>query len=156
MTLLKPRAPRSNDGVAIARSLRAPEAFAEVFDRHFVTIYRYVARRTGRENADDLVAQTFTLAFAHRGRYRDELGTARPWLMGIATNLIRAEHRDEVRRARTVERLGAEAWTRGGGSSSDPAPDCDHDYDLAAALGRLDPDQRDALLLHAWGALSYA
>ena len=87
----------SEDGAAIASSLHHPEAFAEVFDRHYAFVHRYIARRAGRDLADDLASQTFTVAFAHRGRYRDDLGTARPWLLGIATNLHAAEHRGDQR-----------------------------------------------------------
>lgn len=142
----------SNDGAAIARSLHDPEAFAEVFDRHFGFVHRYIARRAGREQADDIAAQTFTVAFSHRGRYRDDLGTARPWLLGIATNLMRAASRGDQRVASIVERLGAEAPTtpvRGTGAAED-------DGRLTTALARLRPDQREALLLHALGELTYA
>ena len=90
MRLVPTTSRTSDDGVAIARSLHDPEAFAEVFDRHFAFVHRYIARRARRDRADDLAAQTFTVAFSHRGRYRDDLGTARPWLLGIATNLLRA------------------------------------------------------------------
>jgi RNA polymerase sigma-70 factor (ECF subfamily) len=95
----------SEDGGAIARSLLDAEAFTDVFDRHFVAVYRYIARRAGRDVAEDLASQTFTLAFAHRGQYRDDLGTARPWLFAIATNLLRAGHRGDERRLAVVERL---------------------------------------------------
>lgn len=147
----------SDDGVAIARSLHDPEAFAEVFDRHFAFVHRYIARRAGRDRADDLAAQTFTVAFSHRGRYRDDLGTARPWLLGIATNLMRAEHRSAERRLALVQKVGSEAAA----SSSDAAPAhanaaSEDDGRLGMALASLHPDQREALLLHVWGELSYA
>lgn len=143
----------SVDGAAIARSLHAPDAFATVFDRHFEFVHRYIARRVGSARADDLASQTFTLAFAHRGRYRDDLGTARPWLLGIATNLLLAERRLYRREQAVVERLGSEISVHGGVVAHDPASE---DHDLAAALAALDPVQRDALLLHVWGELSYA
>jgi RNA polymerase sigma-70 factor (ECF subfamily) len=146
----------SDDGVAIARSLHDPEAFAEVFDRHFAFVHRYIARRAGRQTADDLASQTFTVAFSHRGRYRDDLGTARPWLLGIATNLMRAASRGDARVASIVERLGGEATT----SSSAAAPAHAHSASeaedrLTVALAKLQPDQREALLLHALGDLTY-
>jgi RNA polymerase sigma-70 factor (ECF subfamily) len=137
----------SADGAAITRSHRDPEAFAAVFDRHFVAVHRYLARRVDLHRADDLAAQTFTLAFAHRGRYRDDLGTARPWLLGIATNLLREQARRDRRHLETVERLHHERV------SSTAA---DGDGRLGSALKTLDPDQRDALLLHAVGELTYA
>jgi RNA polymerase sigma-70 factor (ECF subfamily) len=147
----------SDDGTAIARSLHDPERFAEVFDRHFAFVHRYIARRAGRERADDLASQTFTVAFSHRGRYRDDLGTARPWLLGIATNLLRADYRSSLRIASLNERLGAEAAVSSSSTAlADASADPDDDNGLSHALRRLDPDQRDALLLHAIGELSYA
>lgn len=147
----------SEDGTAIATSLHEPEAFAEVFHRHFAFIHRYIARRTGQDRADDIASQTFTVAFSHRGRYRDDLGTARPWLLGIATNLVRADHRAELRQADTATRVIREggislAESALGISSADSA----EDIRLTLALEQLHPDQREALLLHVWGELSYA
>jgi len=147
----------SEDAAAIARSLRDPEAFAEVFDRHFAFVHRYIARRTGRDLADDLAAQTFTVAFCHRGRYRDDLGTARPWLLGIATNLMRAEHRDDQRVASIVERLSSEAAASSSGAAlADASAASEDDGRLSTALANLPSDQCEALLLHVWGELSYA
>ena len=59
-----------------------------LFDRHAPAIGRYVARRLGPDTADDLVAETFLVAFRRRGRYDLAYGDARPWLYGIATRLI--------------------------------------------------------------------
>jgi|SRR5579863_1444366 len=147
----------SDDAAAIARSLREPEAFAEVFDRHYAFVHRYIARRAGRERADDLASQTFTVAFSHRGRYRDDLGTARPWLLGIATNLIRAAHRGDARVASIVERLGSETVVSSFSSAmADASAELNDDNRLTDALAQLEPGQRDALLLHALGELSYA
>ena len=145
----------SEDGAAIARSLHDPEAFAEVFDRHFAFVHRYIARRAGRDSADDLAAQTFTVAFSHRGRYRDDLGTARPWLLGIATNLMRAASRGDARVSSLVERLGSEAAARSGYRTADPSAVAEEDDRLTAALAKLEPGQREALLLHALGELTY-
>jgi RNA polymerase sigma factor (sigma-70 family) len=147
----------SSDGRAIAMSLRSPEAFADIFDRHFVLVHRYIARRAGTDVADEIAAQTFTLAFANRDRYRDDLGTARPWLLGIATNLLHEQWRRERRHANVVERLWLEAdqrWSTSATATADAATD--DDGRLGAALAALSADQRDALLMHVWGELSYA
>ncbi len=154
---LVPTASRlSEDGAAIARSLHQPEAFANVFDRHYAFVHRYVARRAGRDRADDVASQTFTVAFAHRGRYRDDLGTARPWLLGIATNLLRAQYRGDLRVASIVERLGSEAVVAPRPALTSASADREDDNRLTNALAQLDSGQRDALLLHALGELSYA
>lgn len=142
----------SLDGAAIARSLSSPEAFTEIFERHFAAVHRYLARRAGRDRADDLASQAFLVAFQRRGDYREGLGSARPWLLGIATNLLREDHRSEQRVLTTITQLSNEAWVSGTRSAGGEL----RDDDLANALVRLDADQRDALLLHVWGELSYA
>jgi RNA polymerase sigma factor (sigma-70 family) len=157
MRLVPTTSRTSDDAAAIARSLHNPEAFADVFDRHYAFVHRYIARRAGRERADDLASQTFTVAFSHRGRYRDDLGTARPWLLGIATNLIRADHRSADRRLGLMERLGSETVVSSlSPALADASADLNDDNRLTDALARLDSGQRDALLLHALGELSYA
>lgn len=76
------------DAVLISDSFTTPERFAGLFDRHAPVIHRYAARRLGPDAADDLVAETFLLAFARRAGYDTRYPDARPWLFGIATNLI--------------------------------------------------------------------
>jgi RNA polymerase sigma-70 factor (ECF subfamily) len=77
-----------NDATVIARSLDDPEQFAVVFRRHAPDIHRYVVRRLGPGAADDVVAETFLTAFRLRSRYSHDRPDARPWLYGIATNLV--------------------------------------------------------------------
>lgn len=138
------------DGDLIARSTRTSDAFHELFDRHFKVVHRYLARRVGRDRAEDLAAQTFTVAFTRRATFRADATDARPWLLGIATNLLMNERRAELRSLETVARIQAQ-----------PVPpatalaDLGLDHEVAAALLELDPDQPDVLLLFAWGELSY-
>lgn len=138
------------DGRVIAESFAAPEAFSAIFDRHFTGVHRYLARRVGRELADDLASQTFTVAFERRRRFRTDSDSAMPWLLGIATNLLRNHRRSEQRLLETVGRLGQTGATLAG-----TATGATDDRDLAGALASLDPDQRDALFLYAWADLSY-
>jgi RNA polymerase sigma-70 factor (ECF subfamily) len=63
-------------------------------------IHRYVARRLDVHAADDIAAETFTIAFRGRHRYDLARSNARPWLYGIATNLIGRHRRDERRKLR--------------------------------------------------------
>lgn len=154
MAFVSNEAGASVDGAAIARSLAAPEEFAEVFDRHFRAVHRYLARRVGRDQAEDLASQTFMLAFAHRERYNDDLGSARSWLLGIATNLVRADHRSERHRLAMLQALASEG--PGAAALTNGSPHVTVGHEVAAALAALDPPQRDALLLHVWGELSYA
>jgi RNA polymerase sigma-70 factor, ECF subfamily len=141
-----------DDAALIAQSLGAPERFGVLFDRHAPAIYRYIARRLGRDSADDLVAETFLAAFRQRGRYDRAHADARPWLYGIATRLIGRHRRDEVRFFRAIARTGV-----------DPAVELIADQvtsrvaaqaasrELAAAIASLPPGHRDVLLLIASG-----
>ena len=144
---------QSSDSAVIARSLAAPDAFAAIFDRHFLAVHRYLSRRAGASAADDLASQTFTLAFAGRAAFRPEATSARPWLFGIATNVLRNNHRAELRLLGALGRMAAGERGRHADLTDE---DSGRDTGLlAAALAEMDGDQRDVLLLHAWGELSY-
>jgi RNA polymerase sigma-70 factor (ECF subfamily) len=138
------------DAEVIARSVDEPGAFRVLFDRHFADVHRYLRHRTGPDLADDLAAETFVRAFAARGRFRQgDCETARAWLFTIATNLMRDEARRGRRRVLALGRLAAE-----------PAPAQtdlvgERDPELAAALGALREEEREVVLLLAWGELSY-
>jgi RNA polymerase sigma factor (sigma-70 family) len=139
-----------SDSVIIAGSLERAEGFAEIFDRHYVAVHRYLARRASTTQADDLASMTFMVAFERRRRFRPDSTSARPWLLGIATNLLHERLRVERRERGTLVLLHAEhvGSTNGAGEGADTDR-------LAEALGTLDSAQRDVLLLHAWEELSY-
>src|SRR5437867_2774547 len=81
-----------SDATTIQRSWGEPDAFAVLFNRYADDIHRYAARRLGTEVADDLMAETFVIAFQQRRRYDVSRPQARPWLYGIVTNLV-GQHR---------------------------------------------------------------
>jgi len=145
-----------DDAAVIQLSRREPEQFTLLFRRHAPHIQRYVARRLGPDAADDIVAETFLLAFRQRDRYDQDRPDARPWLYGIATNLIGRHRRAEVRLYRALARTGADPVV-------EPFTDRVDDRvsastaarRLAAALARLSAEYRDTLLLVTWGDLSY-
>jgi RNA polymerase sigma factor (sigma-70 family) len=146
-----------NDAGLIRRSQQDPEQFAELFRRHAPAIQRYAARRLGPGAAEDIVAEVFLAAFRQRGRYLLSQPDARPWLYGIATNLIGERRRAEVRMYRAYARSGADPLAAEGHaqrvvevvSAEAESPR------LAAALASLKKRDRDALLLFTWGDLSY-
>lgn len=141
----------------IARSRTDPQAFSAIVDRHFVAIHRYLARRTGTDRADDLAAQAFAVAFRRRGDFDDAAASARPWLFGIATNVLRNDSRSERRMLAAIARLDR----AGAGEIADEverslarADAASEVARIAGAIEALDPDQRDVLLLNAWADLS--
>jgi RNA polymerase sigma factor (sigma-70 family) len=146
----------ADDASVIGRSRREPEAFAELFRRYGPDIKRYVTRRLGTEAAEDVVAETFLTAFRQRAGYDLARPNARPWLYGIATNLIGRYVRTEVRQLRVLERTGADPVTAPFTERSDERLSAAASSRmLAGALAALPRGHRDALLLVAWGELSY-
>lgn len=140
----------------IAASRVEPALFAGVFDRHYVAVHRYLARRVGADLADDLAAETFTAAFDGRRRFDTAHRDARPWLLGIATNLVRHHHRGEARRLRAYARLDRRVDRDDGLGGVDARLDAGlAGPAIAEALMCLSPGDRDALLLFAWADLRY-
>ncbi|MFF5245923.1 RNA polymerase sigma factor [Streptosporangium sp. NPDC000095] len=146
----------ASDAEVIRMSLRDPERFAEVFHKYFAAIHRYASARLGADAADDVAAETFLAAFRQRERYDLSRHDARAWLFGIATNLIRRHRRDEVRLYRALERARDASVTDSGVSPVDRADADLAQRRLAGALAVLKAGDREALLLVAYGELSYA
>src|SRR5262249_11815817 len=82
------------DGALIEQSVRGrADAFVEVVQRHEVAVHGFLARRAGQQGADDLLGEVWVRAFAGRGGYDPGHADARPWLYGIARNVLRAHWR---------------------------------------------------------------
>jgi RNA polymerase sigma factor (sigma-70 family) len=146
--------PEPDDVRAIARSLDGePALFAFVFDRHYEAVHRYVQRRCGTR-ADDVASETFLAAFRSRARWTPDPRGARPWLLGIATNMLRRHAREEQRWLRAwrlpVETLGEE-WEERLASRVDAGKQREV---LVAAVLALSPEDRDTLLLRVLAELS--
>jgi RNA polymerase sigma-70 factor (ECF subfamily) len=145
-----------SDAQIIAASRVEPLVFGVVFDRHYDAVHRYLARRVGSDLADDLAAETFTTAFEVRRRYDTAHPDARPWLFGIATNLVRHRRRGEARRLRAYARLDRPADPDGGFGGVEARLDAGRAGPaIADALNRLSAGDRDVLLLFAWADLHY-
>ena len=153
---MRRRGSAADDAAVIESSWLEPERFAVLFDRHAPHIHRYLARRAGRQVADDLVAETFLTAFAKRDRYDLGYSDARPWLYGIATNLVGQQRRDEARQYRI--RRGAVAEPEVPDHADRVAAGVTAQATRAlldAALAELSAGDRDVLLLIAWEQLTY-
>ncbi|MEV0200646.1 RNA polymerase sigma factor [Nonomuraea sp. NPDC050691] len=149
-------ATRGADADLVSASWTQPEAFAELFDRYSAMLYRYVSKRLGPEPAEDLVGETFLVAFSRRRSYDLAYADARPWLFGILTKLISRHRRTEAARYRALLRAPVEdsvdspADRVAAGVSAQAARP-----ELASALAALPAKDRDVLLLIAWGDLTY-
>ncbi|BCW47264.1 RNA polymerase sigma factor [Arthrobacter sp. StoSoilB5] len=146
----------STDSEIIRRSRDSPAVFGELYDRHASAIYRYAARRAGEFAADDVTSETFLVAWEHLERYDTSRDDARPWLFGIATNLLRQHHRAEANVLKAAARSAEREKT---------ADDSDRivaEVDAKVATGRVAQALRDmaaidreTLLLYAWADLTY-
>lgn len=158
MATMGPFGNEVTDEDIVRQSFDDPGAFGAIFDRHFPTIYGYLARRVGSVVADDLASQTFLVAFDRRRSFRAHEGGARPWLYRIATNILSNHRRSEQRLLDGIARIGQEpemGRTSGTEFAEDQAMVKIELQQTAALLAALDPSQRDVLLLHVWAGLSY-
>ncbi len=147
-------AARTPDALIIEASIEAPRRFEEIFDRHYETVRRYSQRRLGADAGEEVASQTFLEAFAHRERFDAGFSSARPWLLGIATNLIRHHARAERVHWNAIRRIPSEreednASDVEGLDAARRAPE------ILAALDTLPPEDRDVFLLFALADLTY-
>ncbi|KAA3637579.1 MAG: RNA polymerase subunit sigma-70 [Armatimonadetes bacterium] len=134
-----------------------PEVFAVIFDRHHVSIFRYLARRLGSASAEDSTSEVFARAYEHRSRFDRGRESARPWLFGIARNVLMNEQRRRVndRSSPTAEihheipdPADSVAWTV-------DAQRFVAESGLDKTIAELPEGTREVLFLYAFGELSY-
>ena len=144
------------DAELIQASFDDPRRFATVYDRHAGTVFRFLVRRVGRGAADELLGDTFRIAFERRATFDLARSSARPWLYGIATNLVARHRRTESRRLRATARLAAGAPAEAPADRVAAAVDAASIWpDVMAAIADLPGPERDTLLLWVWEDLSY-
>lgn len=148
----------SSDAELIESSWTETEAFAGIFDRHFQAVYGFCARRVDPSAAEELAGETFLRAFRARHLYDLSHESARPWLIGIARNLVR-EH---LRRARREDVANRRSLSLDLPESFDPAVLAAAAQDareevraVARVLPHLPDDEVETLLLHVGDGLSY-
>ncbi|MFE4837563.1 RNA polymerase sigma factor [Arthrobacter sp. NPDC056691] len=146
----------STDSDIIRRSRDSPAVFGQLYDRHASAIYRYAARRAGDFAADDVTSETFLVAWEQLGTYDASRDDARPWLFGIATNLLRQHHRAEAKVLKAAAKSAARE------AMADDSDRIAAEVDAKVATGRIAhalksmaANDRETLLLYAWADLTY-
>lgn len=131
--------------------LRAERDFEALFRAHYADLYRYALRRCATaEDAEDLVAETFAVAWRRLGDL-PEGNEARLWLFGTARLLRMNQLRSASRQRALVDRI--RSW----GSRfqrRDVAEDIADRSRIGRALAALTDTDREVLLLVAWEGLS--
>lgn len=148
---------RGRSDASLLRDARDdPSAFSELYVRHVGAVYRWFRPRL-EWAASDLTAETFARAWLSRGRFRDKReGSALPWLLGIASNVLADTARRNRIETRARERLGLplDLATEDGYTAVDER--LSPRDALARGLGSLPAHERDALELRVVDELSYA
>ncbi len=143
------------DAELLRAAATEPEAFTELYRRHVSAVHGWLGRRI-EWAAADLTAETFARAWLQRGRFRDDReGSARPWLLGIAGNLVADAARHDRIETRARERLGLPVDL----ATEDGYTRVEQRLSPRLALARhveaLAPHERDALELRIIQELSY-
>lgn len=120
---------------------------AALFDAHFESLLAFARRRTSQlSDAEDLVAETFTVAWRRLERLPRDSDQQLPWLYGVARRLLANHRRGTARRIRLLQKLRSSFAA----PLSPPAPD------ITAALAELPERDQEILRLVAWESLTYA
>lgn len=131
---------------AAAGDVAAREQFEQLFRRHHAAVLAYARRRAPGEVVDDVVGETFLVAWR---RLEQVPAEELPWLLGVARNVLATQRRGASRRRALTSRLsGAEPEV---GVSADLEAG---DGVLLEALAKLAPKDREALTLIAWDGLA--
>ena len=125
---------------------RSPSDRMEMLFRlHYVAVVRYVRRRASSDCVDDVVAETFLVAWRRLERVPDP---ALPWLLGVARNVLSTQSRGSRRRGALRSRL------QSAGVEVADEPSVEERGPVAMALARLSETDREALTLIAWDGLA--
>lgn len=145
----------ASDADLIRAAKSSPVAFGTLYERRARDVYSWCRRRL-EWAASDLTAETFAQAWLSRDRFRDEHGgSALPWLLGIAQNVLRETARHDRVETRARERLGLplDLAAEDGYAAVDDR--LSPRIALATALDQLPMHEREALELRVIGELPY-
>ncbi|WP_109474042.1 RNA polymerase sigma factor [Ornithinimicrobium cavernae] len=121
--------------------------FDQLFAEHAVSLHRYFVRRAPRQEAEDLAAEVFAVAWRRRDSIPEDF--VLPWLYKTASYVL-SNHRRKPTLTLLAD-YGSESDERS--ASVDPAELVVEDDDVRQALARLSPRDRKVLMLHAWEGL---
>lgn len=145
-----------SDAVPLRESGSDPAAFSGLYARHAGTVHAWLRARI-EWAASDLTAETFARAWLSRARFRDERGgSALPWLLGIAANLLADAARHDRIETRARERLGLPVDLAHEDGYTEVEQRLSPRVALKRHLDALAPGERDALELRIVKELSYA
>jgi RNA polymerase sigma-70 factor (ECF subfamily) len=139
-----PRQDQGDDREIVARAKHDPAAFAELYERYFPRIYRFVyARVRDQTVAEDVTSDVFMKALGGIGRYRDTGWPFSAWLYQIAANTIV----DRFRTLHPVEDIDRQFGLSDDSSVEEDAGRRDDVRRIGSLIRALPAHQRTALVL---------
>ncbi len=126
----------------------SPDRFDELFRTNATRVRAYLRRHVEPDAVDDLLAETFTVAWTRLDRVPEH---PLPWLFTVAHHMAHRHWRSR-RRADALWMSAVRAQWREADSSPEEA--VLHREDAIAALAQCSALEREALLLTAWDGLS--
>lgn len=142
-----------DDQVLVRQAQANKEAFAELYQRHAVRVYRYLLARVGdTADAEDLTSQTFMAAMVGLPRYHGPMPFV-AWLLGIA----RHKAADHFRARRPEQSL--ETAVPLSASNDPPEESVGRTLQLetvARKLQTIAPDRAEAVTLRLFAGLEVA
>lgn len=123
--------------------------FEILFHEHADAVLAYALRRSDPEIAQEVVSETFAVAWRRLGDIPDP---ALPWLLGVARRVLANSRRSTSRQRALALRLAQEPAD----AAYDSIGEVDTRLSARAALALLPPTQREAIELVAWEGLSSA
>ena len=135
--------------MAIAAQRRAQ--FEQMYRAHAQAIFTYCLRRTSREEAKDATADVFAVAWRRLGDL--PLGNERPWLYGVARNVLNDKRRAERRRDRLAAKMASHRQPTAPSPEVQVVRHSEHEQVLAA-LDKLPEKDRETILLVEWEGIS--
>lgn len=125
------------------------ERFTALYEEHFPHVWAYVVSRTGRQVAEEVVSDTFAVAW----RRRTEIpAPSLPWLLGVARNVVRTSYRGAARQGQLAAQLRTRS-TAAARSEPDVAEGVVERAAVLRALACLSEADREVLTLVAWHGL---
>jgi len=132
----------------VANGVDREARFGRLCEAHTAAVLAYALRRVPREDAADVVAETFLIAW----RRVDEVDerSALPWLYAVARRVLLSQRRATRRQRAIADRIAA-AESSALPEGSNPSFGSHRVLD---ALAGLSEPEREVLLLAAWEELS--
>jgi len=124
------------------------EHFQQLWQDFSPAVLRYARRRVAPSDVDDVVAETFVVAWR---RLADAPAFPLPWLFAIARNIAANSRRSDQRRQALQVRLVQQPAADADGPEQ---PDDDRSEAVVAALAQLGERDRELLTLLAWDDLT--